>query len=71
MNDVTFANNFESFHADVALARYVISLSSVRQLLSTSPMEIPAGLQGWDGWGWVGVWDRKIEDVQYVTLDSR
>ena len=24
------------------------------------------------GWlGWVGVWDRKIEDVQYVPLDSR
>ena len=27
-----------------------ICLSSVRQSLSTSPMEIP-GLQGWAGWG--------------------
>ena len=44
-------------------------VSSVRQSLSTSPMEISA-LQGWAGLEWVGVWDRKIEDVLYSTYNS-
>ena len=33
------------------------------------PMEISA-LQGWAGLEWVGVWDRKIEDVLYSTYNS-
>ena len=53
-------NNFESFHEDVALAWYLF-VSSVRQSLSTSPMEIPAGLEGWAGWGGLGCGIEKLK----------
>ena len=54
LNDVTFANTFEGLERikrwfSFRYCSYLF-VSTVRQSLSTSPMEIPE-LQGWAGWG--------------------